>query len=193
MGLAKAFYADVLDLRLVNAPSYRVLEQTAATMEFLAGVIRTLRVDRERMLEAAAKGFSTASELADEIFRYTGLPHRLAHTVVAHTVTRALDAGMVATDVTVELIEEVAQGVIGQSLGLSEEQVRKALDPAAFVESHDVVGGPAPKETLRMIRERRKRLDGERERQAERRTSLQTAANRLDKVTRHMISERSTG
>jgi len=193
IGLAKAFYADVLDLRLVNAPSYRVLEQTAATMEFLAGVIRTLRVDRERMLEAAAKGFSTASELADEIFRHTGLPHRLAHTVVAHTVTRALDTGMVATDVRVELIEEVAQDVIGQSLGLSEEQVRKALDPVAFVESHDVVGGPAPKETLRMVRERRKRLGGERERQAERRTSLQTAANKLDKVTGHMTAERSTG
>ncbi len=60
------------------------------------------------MLEAAAQGFSTASELAVEIFRHTGLPHRLAHSVVAHTVTRALDAGMVATDVTAAFVEEVA-------------------------------------------------------------------------------------
>ncbi len=44
MGLAKAFYADVLDLRLVNAPSYHALQETAATMEFLATVIRTLQV-----------------------------------------------------------------------------------------------------------------------------------------------------
>jgi argininosuccinate lyase len=188
MGLLKAFYADVLDLRLVNAPSYHVLQETAATMEFLAAVIRTLRIDRERMLEAAAQGFSTASELADEIFRYTGLPHRLAHTVVAHTVTRALEAGMVATDVTAALVDEVAQDVMGQTLGLSEEQVRKALDPVAFVESHDVPGGPAPKESLRLIRERRERLEGERKRQAERRAKLDASAKKLDQVTERMIS-----
>ncbi len=187
IGLTKAFYADVLDLKLNYTPALRVLEQTAATMKFLAGVMRTLGVERERMLEAAAEGFSTVSELADEIFRHTGLPHRLAHTVVAHCVTKALEAGMVATDVTAEFVEEVAQEVLGRPLGLSEEQVRRALDPVAFVESHDVTGGPAPKEVLRMVGERKGRLDEERERQAGRRGRLEAAAAKLDQVTEAMI------
>ncbi|NIN95896.1 MAG: argininosuccinate lyase, partial [Anaerolineae bacterium] len=59
ISLTKAFYADVLDLKLSYSPTLRVLEQTTATMKFLAGVIRTLGVDRERMLQAAAEGFST--------------------------------------------------------------------------------------------------------------------------------------
>ncbi len=187
IGLTKAFYADVLDLKLNYTPALRVLEQTAATMKFLAGVMRTLGVERERMLEAAAEGFSTVSELADEIFRHTGLPHRLAHTVVAHCVTKALEAGMVATDVTAEFVEEVAQEVLGRPLGLSEEQVRRALDPVAFVESHHVPGGPAPKEVLRMIKVRRQRLAQEQERQAERYARLAAAADRLDQVTEKMI------
>jgi argininosuccinate lyase len=187
IGLTKAFYADVLDLRLANAPSYRVLQETAATMKFMAAVIRTLRVDADRMQEAAAKGFSTASELADEIFRHTGLPHRLAHSVVAHTVTRAIEAGMVATDVTAEFVEKVAHDVMGHPLGLSEEQVRTSLDPVAFVESHGVPGGPAPRESLRMIKERRKRLKEERTRQAERRAKLETAVKKLDQVSEEMI------
>jgi argininosuccinate lyase len=187
IGLSKAFYADVLDLKLNYSPSLRVLEQTAATMKFLAGVVGTLGVDRERMLEAAAEGFSTVSELADEIFRHTGLPHRLAHTVVAHCVTKALEAGMVATDISAEFVEEVAQETLGRSLGLSEEQVRRALDPVAFVESHDVTGGPAAKEVQRMVEARRGRLAGEQERQGERRARLEKAAKKLDQAAEALI------
>jgi len=189
ISLTKAFYADVLDLKVSYSPTLRVLEQTAATMKFLAGVIRTLGVDRERMLEAAAEGFSTVSALADEIFRHTGLPHRLAHTVVAHCVTKALEAGMVATDVTAEFVEEVAQEQLGHPLGLSEEQVRRALDPVAFVESHDVTGGPAPKEVQRMVEARRGRLAEEQERQGERRARLVSAARKLDQATEAMIEK----
>jgi len=189
VGLTKAFYADVLDLEFTYAPGMRVLDDTAATMEFLSGVIRTLQVHRDRMLEAAREGFSTVSELADEIFRQTGLPHRLAHTIVANTVTRALDAGMVATDVTAEFVEQVAQEELGRPLGLTEEQVRRALDPVAFVESHDIPGGPASTEVLRMVKARRDRLASERERLAERTARLETAAKELDEVTERMISE----
>jgi argininosuccinate lyase len=189
IGLTKAFYADVLDLKLSYSPTLRVLEQTGATLKFLAGVIRTLEVRRERMLAAAAEGFSTVSELADEIFRHTGLPHRLAHTVVAHCVTKALEAGMVATDVTAEFVEGVAQETLGRSLGLSEEQVRRALDPVAFVESHDVTGGPASREVQRMVEARRARLEEERERQGERRARLETAAAKLDRATEAMIEK----
>jgi argininosuccinate lyase len=189
IGLTKAFYADVLDLKLNYSPALRVLEQTGATLKFLAGVIRTLGVDRQRMLQAAAEGFSTVSELADEIFRQTGLPHRLAHTVVAHVVTRALETGMLATEVTAEYVEQVAQEALGRRLGLSEEGVRRALDPVAFVESHAVSGGPAPREVLRMVGERRQRLAEERERQAARRARLETAAHKLDQASRAMSNK----
>jgi argininosuccinate lyase len=187
VGLTKALYADVLDLELTYAPSMHVLDDTAATMKFLSGVIRTLEVHRDRMLEAARAGFSTVSELADEIFRQTGLPHRLSHSLVANVVTKAMDAGMLATDITAKLVEEVAEEELGRPLGLSEDQVRNALDPVAFVESHDLPGGPAPKEVLRMINVRRGRLADEQERQAERRSKLATAANKLDEVTEQMM------
>jgi argininosuccinate lyase len=177
----------VLDLKLNYSAALRVVEQTGATLKFLAGVMRTLGVDRERMLQAAAEGFSTVSELADEIYRQTGLPHRLAHSVVANMVTKALEAGMQATDVTAGYVEEVAQEVLGRRLGLTEDQVRRALDPRAFVESHDVPGGPAPREVLRMVDERRRRLAEERERQKARHVRLEAAAERLDEATEALI------
>ena len=94
---------------------------------------------------------------------------------------------MVATDITAEFVEEVAQETLGRSLGLSEEQVQRALDPVAFVASHDVTGGPAPKEVGRMVEARRQGLAQEQERQAGRRSRLEAAAAKLDQATEAMI------
>jgi argininosuccinate lyase len=188
-GLLKSFYADVVDLSMTYGPARQVLNQTRATFKFMTGVIRTMMIHRERMLEAAAKGFSTVSELADEIFRATGLPHRLSHSIVANTVTKALAEGRVATDINAEYVERMAEEVIGRKLGLTDSQVRKALDPVEFVNSHDVPGGPAPKETSRIVKERRKTLEVERSRLAERRERIAVAARKLDKAVEKLIGK----
>ncbi|UCF97451.1 MAG: argininosuccinate lyase [Spirochaetaceae bacterium] len=187
-GLLKSFYADVIDLEMTYGPSLRVLDQTRATMKFMTGVINTMIIHSKRMLETTAEGFSTVSELADEIFRSTGLPHRLAHSIVANTVTRALHDGMVATDITAEYVEKIAGEVIGRKLGLSDAQVKKALDPVEFVKSHDVPGGPAPAETLRIVKERRKKLAEERSRLAGRRKKVTEAEKALDQAAENLIS-----
>jgi len=188
-GLHRTFYADMLDYKLIFRPATQVVNETAETMEFLVGAIGTLQVHRDRMLEATLYGFSTASELADEIYRHAGTPHRLAHSVVANVVTNAMDAGMKPTEITADMVESVAEEVLGQRLGLSDEQVRRALDPVFFVESHDHVGGPAPKEVLRMVQEGRKQLKSERARLAEQRAKLEAAARKLDEATEGMIKE----
>ncbi|MGQ9584950.1 MAG: argininosuccinate lyase [Anaerolineae bacterium] len=181
--LHRTFYADVLDYKPLFATATKVVDDTAETLEFLAGVISTLLVRQERMLEATLAGFSTASELADAIYRHTGIPHRQAHSVVANVVTQAVDAGVKPTDVSADWVERVAQEVLGRSLGLSDEQVRKALDPVSFVESHDVVGGPSPKEVLRMVGEGREQLARERAQLDERRARLEAARRKLDEAT----------
>jgi argininosuccinate lyase len=76
--------------------------------------------------------------------------------------------------------------VIGRKVGLTDAQVKKALDPTAFVNSHDVPGGPAPKETERMVKERRKKLERERARVANRRKKLIEAGKLLDEAAENL-------
>ncbi len=187
-GLLKSFYADVIDLEMTYGPSLRILDQAEATMKFMTGVIATMVIHRKRMLEATAQGFSTVSELADEIFRSTGLPHRLAHSIVANAVTRALDDGMVATDISAAYVEKISEEVIGRKLGLTDTQVQKALDPVEFVNSHNVPGGPAPAESERIVKDRRKKLTEERSRLAQRRKQIGEAGKRLDAATEKLIA-----
>jgi argininosuccinate lyase len=186
-GLLKSFYADVIDLEMTYGPSMRVLDQAEATFKFMTGVIKTMVIHKQRMLAATAEGFSTVSELADEIYRSTGLPHRLAHSIVANTVTKALDDGMVATDITAEYVEKIAEEVIGRKVGLTDAQVKKALDPTEFVNSHDVAGGPAPKETSRIVKDRRKKLERERSRLDERRKKFVDAGKKLDAASETLM------
>ena len=56
------------------------------------------------------------------------------------------------------------------------------LDPAAFVESHNVIGGPAPKEVLRMIGERREELAEARERLDRRKVRLEDGDKLLNEA-----------
>ena len=58
----------------------------------LAGTIASLSFDRDRLAEAAAGGFSLATDLAEELVR-RGVPFRDAHEVVGSLVRRAEEHG----------------------------------------------------------------------------------------------------
>jgi len=141
--LMKSHYADVRECDQAWQPTFTALDNAADVMRLFGAAIDTIIVHKERMLELAGSGFQTVSELADEIYRQTGLPYRTAHGVVARVVNKAMDRGLEAGDITSEMVDEAAEEVIGRPLRMSQEDIARCVDPVAFVESHDVVGGPA--------------------------------------------------
>lgn len=145
----------------------------------MAGIISTLAVKPDVMARRAAEGFSTVTELADQIVRHAGLPFRQAHHIVALTTLEAVKAGKRATEITAAMIDAAAKDVVGRPLGLREEIVRKALDPLENVRVRDSVGGPAPREVRRMIEARCGILARDQERLEERRRRLAQAAEGL--------------
>jgi hypothetical protein len=85
------------------------------------------------------------------------------------------------------MVYRAAEKVIGHPLVMPQEDVTRALDPAAFVESHDVIGGPASKEVLRMIAARRDQLAEARERLARRQARLEKGDRLLNEAVQKMI------
>jgi argininosuccinate lyase len=100
------------------------------------------------------KGFSVATELADIIVRDAGIPFRAAHQVTGRVVRKAIERGTKARDITLELIQEVSQEVLGRELSLTKSAVAEAVDPRLNVERRRSTGGPSPVEVSRMIKER---------------------------------------
>jgi argininosuccinate lyase len=155
-----------------------------AAMKTMAGTLSSMKVKKEVMVSRAAKGFGTVTELADEIVRTCGLSFRQAHHIVGLTCLSALNEGVTADQITLDMVNAAASQVVGKILDLDESTVQRALDPVVNVTVRATVGGPAPKEVLRMITDRKARLANAKEELKDRLKRLSNAATALQNACR---------
>ena len=138
-------YGDTQDIEdEIHPPLFGACQTASGILELYAAVFETLEVNREHLAARAASGFTTATELADTLTRDLGLPFRTAHGIVSALVQSAAAQGLGTNDITPAMLDTAAEVVIGRSLALSEETVRRALDPVHFVAVRTQPGGPAP-------------------------------------------------
>ncbi|HIQ32792.1 MAG TPA: argininosuccinate lyase [Methanothermococcus okinawensis] len=122
------------------------------TLEMVEGMLRTLKVKRERMRELAEGNYSTATELADTLVRECNISFRSAHGIVGEAVRRAIEEGRDLVDVMEEVLKKY-------NLTLEREKIERALDPMENVKVRKVIGGPAPEEVKRAIGSYLKRIE----------------------------------
>lgn len=146
------FFQDVEDICIeVELPVTHAFQDASRAIRLLEGVLSTIEFKRERMRRLANAGFSTASELADVIHRDCGLSYRSAHRVVARVVRGALDRGLAADEVGVDLVQESAIEVIGVKPDLAADRLADALDATGFVNNRAVAGSPLPDRLAAML------------------------------------------
>ncbi len=151
------------DLQEDKAPLFDAVEVFGASLRVMAGLIATMTVDRERMAEAAAEGYTTATAVADALVR-RGIPFRTAHHIVGSLVAQAEGEGIG--------LDALPDSMIGLALGASgdPDAAELAADPgigAALRESAsldgalascDVIGGTAPDRVAAALGEARARI-----------------------------------
>jgi argininosuccinate lyase len=109
------------------------------------------------MKEEAAKGFSTATELADTLVRSYGLPFRTAHNIVG----RAVQKGSLSLATVEEAAKEIDTGLSLVGKGLTQQVIDEVLDAKYSVSLRKATGGPAPLAIKIAIDERKKQLDAD--------------------------------
>ena len=77
------------DMQEDKQPVFDAADTLELALAATAGMVLDLTVDAEAMRQAAASGFSTATDLADWLVRTIGLPFRQAHHVTGALVRRA--------------------------------------------------------------------------------------------------------
>jgi argininosuccinate lyase len=147
-GLPLAYSKDMQEDKEQTFDALNTLSLMIAAM---TGMVDDMDVNAARMREAAARGYSTATDLADWLVRELGLPFRDAHHV---------------TGTIVKLAE--AKGVELESLPLADMQgVEPRITAAVFdvlsvensVASRRSFGGTAPENVARQAASWLKRLD----------------------------------
>jgi argininosuccinate lyase len=146
-----------LDLQEVTPPVWLSVEEALRALRVMRGAVEGLQFDVKRMYEAAGLGFSTATELANELVRHFNLPFRVAHRIVGRLVKKAVDEGLAPHEITPQVLEEAARQE-GVAIKVDEQFVRDCLKPEVCVARCKVVGGPSPESVIRMINDRKLEL-----------------------------------
>jgi argininosuccinate lyase len=113
-------------------------------LKLLAGVLRSVEIDRTELARRAGKEFLTVTELADTLVRRQGLSFREAHALVAQTVRACGD-----DDDPVTISATLRR--FHPALRLTPKEIEEALDPVYFITIRNVVGGPAPARTAEAL------------------------------------------
>jgi argininosuccinate lyase len=156
------------DIQEDKPPLFRSIATCEASLAVMTGLIATIAVDRDRMAEAAADGYTTATTLADALVR-RGVPFRVAHQVVGALVGRAeRDLVRLLPDIPpTDLAELLAESDDDTARRLAAEPGAAAalLDSATIAGSlaaADNIGGTAPSRVATAIAAARQRIERER-------------------------------
>jgi argininosuccinate lyase len=131
-------------------PVFEAADALELCLAAIAGMVRDMVPDRERLRAAAGRGYSTATDLADWLVRELGLPFRRAHHITGAIVKAAEERGCTLTDLPLhdmQAVEPLITAAVFDTI---------ALDRS--VESRASYGGTAPAQVRAQIRAARERF-----------------------------------
>ncbi len=157
-GLVTAFHAErgptgmpILDRQYSRDALWQLYDDTVRDLKWVRALLPALRWNKTLMRARAGEYWAQATDIAGALVREKGLPWRTAHQIVGILVRLGYERGFGPSDVTPALLDEAAVAYMDRPVHLSEESLRKAVDPENFVGARSIFGGPAPEEVLRRL------------------------------------------
>ena len=132
------------DLQEDKVPLFDTVDTVKASLKMMAEMIPGLRVQKERMIEAARDGFMNATDLADYLVE-RGLPFRSAHSIVGRIVQHCLAAGLRIEKMTLPEMRRFSPRI--------EKDVYRYLSAESAIARRRETGGTARANVIRRLKE----------------------------------------
>jgi len=139
-GLPLAYSKDMQDDK---EPVFEARDLLTLSLQALAGMIETVTFVPERMREAAASGYSTATDLADWLVREADVPFREAHHITGRAVKEAEERGCGLAELPLDALQAIDPRIASE--------VFDVLSVDASVRSRTSYGGTAPERVREQI------------------------------------------
>jgi argininosuccinate lyase len=130
-------------------PLFDTVDTLKGCLHAFADMVPAIKAKPENMLEAAASGFSTATDLADYLVR-KGMPFRDAHEVVGRAVRFGVDNKKDLAEMSLEEMKQFSD--------IIEQDVFDVLTLQGSVASRNHIGGTAPEQVRAAIERAREKL-----------------------------------
>jgi argininosuccinate lyase len=122
------------DMQEDKEPIFNSVDTVKGSLKIFADMIREMRVNPDRMRQGAAKGFSTATDVADYLVR-KGLPFRDAHEIVGKAVAYSLSNNKDLPELTIEEWRSFSDKI--------EQDIYDGITLEASVNARKATGGTA--------------------------------------------------
>ncbi|MEO6744008.1 MAG: argininosuccinate lyase, partial [Caldimonas sp.] len=130
-------------------PLFDSVDTLKDTLRIFGELVGGIVVKPAAMERAAARGYATATDLADYLVK-KGLPFRDAHELVARAVRQAIERGVDLAELPLETLQSFHPSI--------EADVRAALSLRGSLDARDVIGGTAPRQVRAQVARHRARL-----------------------------------
>ena len=138
------------DMQEDKEPLFDAADSLELCIAAMAGMVRDLKANKQRMRAVAAADYSVATDLADWLVRKVGLPFRQAHHVTGALVGKAADKGVDLDGLTLKEMQAVEPRI--------DRGVYKVLTVEASVAARKSFGGTAPANVARAVKDARRRF-----------------------------------
>jgi len=135
------------DMQEDKEPVFDAADALALALAAMAGMVADMQPNVARLREAAAQGFSTATDLADWLVRELGMPFRDAHHVTGSLVKMAEDRGCDLDALSLADMQTVEPRMTDAVFGV--------LSVEASVRSRISHGGTSPVRVAESVKARR--------------------------------------
>ena len=138
------------DMQADKEPLLDAADSLELGIAAMTGMVRDLKANPERMRAVASADYSVATDLADWLVREINLPFRQAHHVTGRLVGIAADKGVDLDKLTLAEMQAVEPKI--------DRGVFRVLTVEASVDARKSLGGTAPSNVVRAVKEARRRF-----------------------------------
>jgi len=123
-------------------PLFDTIDNMKGSLRVFADMVPAIKVKADPMREAARKGFSTATDLADYLVR-KGVPFRDAHEIVGRAVNRGIELGKDLSEMSLKEMQKFSKKI--------EKDVFDVLTLEGSVAARNHIGGTAPQQVASAV------------------------------------------
>jgi len=129
-------------------PLFDTVDTLKGSLKVYADMMPTVKVNRDKTREAAGKGFSTATDLADYVVR-AGVPFRDSHEIVGKAVRYGIEQGKDLAEMSLVELQQFSEVI--------QKDVFEVLTLEGSVAARNHRGGTAPEQVHAAVRRARRR------------------------------------
>ena len=131
-GIPLAYNKDIQEDKEMT---FDAIDTVKNCITLFTGMISTMRINRPRMKDSAAGGFTNATDAADYLVNH-GVAFRDAHGIIGKLVLRCIELGVSLDELSLEEYKNISP--------VFEEDIYKAISIEECVSKRNTIGAPGP-------------------------------------------------